>query len=90
VFESLVRLDGNQKAVPLLAESWEGSDDGLVWTILFKRKYLLARWYTFFSGRRGIYGKRYNECGGKTVRTRHVLKMWKAFLLKTAGHLRCF
>ncbi|ABN52144.1 MAG TPA: peptide ABC transporter substrate-binding protein [Hungateiclostridium thermocellum] len=36
VFESLVRLDGNQKAVPLLAESWEGSDDGLVWTFYLK------------------------------------------------------
>ncbi|WP_265443634.1 peptide ABC transporter substrate-binding protein [Acetivibrio straminisolvens] len=36
VFESLVRLDGNQKAVPLLAESWEGSDDGMIWTFYLK------------------------------------------------------
>lgn len=36
VFESLVRVDENQKAVPLLAESWEGSDDGLVWTFYLK------------------------------------------------------
>ncbi|HOM02802.1 MAG TPA: peptide ABC transporter substrate-binding protein [Acetivibrio sp.] len=36
VFESLVRMDGNQKAVPLLAESWEGSDDGLIWTFYLK------------------------------------------------------
>jgi len=64
VFESLVRLDGNQKAVPLLAESWEGSDDGLVWTFYLKENIIGTMVY-LFSGRRGIYGKRYNECGGK-------------------------
>lgn len=32
VFESLVELDKKQKPVPLLAESWEVSEDLLVWT----------------------------------------------------------
>jgi len=64
VFESLVRLDGIRR----LCRFWPkaGKDPMMDWYGHFiKRKYLLARWYTFFSGRRGIYGKRYNECGGK-------------------------
>lgn len=32
VFDSLIRLDGDLKPVPYLAESWEHSDDYLTWT----------------------------------------------------------
>ena len=32
VFDGLIRLDGDLKPVPLLAESWEHSDDYLTWT----------------------------------------------------------
>ncbi len=32
VFESLVKLDKSQKAIPVLAKSWEVSNDGLTWT----------------------------------------------------------
>ncbi|HHW32370.1 MAG TPA: peptide ABC transporter substrate-binding protein [Clostridiaceae bacterium] len=32
IFESLVALDKNQKPVPLLSESWEVSNNGLIWT----------------------------------------------------------
>lgn len=32
VFESLVTLDKNQKPTPVLAKSWEVSEDGLTWT----------------------------------------------------------
>jgi len=31
VYESLVKFDKSQKAVPLLAKSWEVSEDGLTW-----------------------------------------------------------
>jgi len=31
IFESLVKLDRNQKPTPELADSWEVSDDGLTW-----------------------------------------------------------
>lgn len=36
LFESLVKVDENQKALPFLAESWEGSDDGLTWTFYLR------------------------------------------------------
>lgn len=36
VFESLVSLDKSQKAVPVLAENWEVSEDGLTWTFHLK------------------------------------------------------
>lgn len=36
IFESLVKLDKNQKPVPLLAESWEASSDGIVWTFYLR------------------------------------------------------
>jgi peptide/nickel transport system substrate-binding protein len=32
VFESLVKLDAEQKPTPLLSDRWEASDDGLIWT----------------------------------------------------------
>ena len=32
IYESLFKLDRDQKAVPVLAEEWEVSDDGLIWT----------------------------------------------------------
>jgi len=32
VYEGLVRLDTNQKPVPVLSDSWSVSDDGLIWT----------------------------------------------------------
>lgn len=31
IFESLVRLDKNQKPIPLLSDGWEVTDNGLVW-----------------------------------------------------------
>jgi len=37
VLDPLVVLDKNLKPVPLLAESWEVSDDGLVWTFKLKK-----------------------------------------------------
>ena len=37
VFESLVKLDRNQKPLPLLAESWEVSEDGLTWTFHMRK-----------------------------------------------------
>jgi len=32
IYESLFKLDRDQKAVPVLADEWEVSDDGLIWT----------------------------------------------------------
>ncbi|MCX7711069.1 MAG: peptide ABC transporter substrate-binding protein [Clostridia bacterium] len=37
VFESLVKLDKKQKPVPMLAEKWEVSPDGLMWTFYLKQ-----------------------------------------------------
>jgi peptide/nickel transport system substrate-binding protein len=31
IYESMTRLDKNQKAVPVLADKWTVSDDGLIW-----------------------------------------------------------
>lgn len=36
IFESLVELDRKQKPAPLLAESWDVSKDGLIWTFNLK------------------------------------------------------
>ena len=36
VFSSLVRFDAAQKPVPDLAEAWEVSDDGLMWTFFIR------------------------------------------------------
>ncbi|TYQ15581.1 UNVERIFIED_CONTAM: peptide/nickel transport system substrate-binding protein [Acetivibrio alkalicellulosi] len=36
IFESLVEIDRRQKPVPLLARSWEVSDDGLQWTFYLR------------------------------------------------------
>lgn len=36
IYESLVMLDKNQKAVPLLAYKWETSYDGLMWTFYIR------------------------------------------------------
>ena len=40
-FEGLVNLDENQQAVPGVAEKWEVSDDGLVWTFHLRKD---AKW----------------------------------------------
>ncbi|MEG6611726.1 peptide ABC transporter substrate-binding protein [Pseudoclostridium thermosuccinogenes] len=36
IFEGLFRLNRDQKPVPVLADNWEVTDDGLVWTIQTK------------------------------------------------------
>lgn len=36
IYESLVTIDKNQKALPLLADKWEVSVDGLTWTFYLK------------------------------------------------------
>lgn len=38
VYESLVTLDKSQKAVPMLAKSWEVSNDGLTWTFYLQEE----------------------------------------------------
>lgn len=40
VYESLVAIDKNQKAVPVLADRWEVSPDGLTWTFHLKEDIL--------------------------------------------------
>jgi len=40
VYESLVSIDKNQKAVPVLADRWEVSVDGLTWTFYLKENIL--------------------------------------------------
>ncbi len=42
VFESLVKLDKSQKAVPMLAKRWEVSQDGLTWTFHLEEN---IRWH---------------------------------------------
>ncbi|WP_459076780.1 peptide ABC transporter substrate-binding protein [Herbivorax alkaliphila] len=42
VFESLVDLDKKQKPTPLLAENWEVSEDGLMWTFYLRDD---VRWH---------------------------------------------
>ena len=37
IYEGLVKLDENLKPKPCLAESWEISDDGTVWTFYLKK-----------------------------------------------------
>lgn len=32
IYEGLTRLDGNQRAVPMLSDRWSVSSDGLIWT----------------------------------------------------------
>ncbi len=36
IFEGLVKLDKSQKPVPVLADRWEVSSDGLIWTFYLK------------------------------------------------------
>ena len=36
IFEGLVKIDRDQKVIPVLAKSWEVSDDGLIWTFYLR------------------------------------------------------
>lgn len=38
VFEGLTKIDKNNNIVPSIAEKWDISDDGLIYTFLFKNK----------------------------------------------------